>query len=45
MIRNMTPAMANCRRGSIRDQPQHLDRLKGLVREADVFSQGYRPGA
>ena len=37
--------MANCRRGSIRDQPQHLDRLKGLVREADVFSQGYRPGA
>jgi crotonobetainyl-CoA:carnitine CoA-transferase CaiB-like acyl-CoA transferase len=26
-------------------QPQDLDTLKGLVREADVFSQGYRPGA
>jgi crotonobetainyl-CoA:carnitine CoA-transferase CaiB-like acyl-CoA transferase len=25
-------------------QPQDLDTLKGLVREADVFSQGYRPG-
>ena len=25
-------------------QPQDLARLKGLVREADVFSQGYRPG-
>ena len=25
-------------------QPQELDTLKGLVREADVFSQGYRPG-
>src|SRR5215468_6583656 len=25
-------------------QPQDLERLKGLVREADVFSQGYRPG-
>jgi crotonobetainyl-CoA:carnitine CoA-transferase CaiB-like acyl-CoA transferase len=25
-------------------QPQELDALKGLVREADVFSQGYRPG-
>ena len=25
-------------------QPQDLDALKGLVREADVFSQGYRPG-
>src|SRR6516165_5056381 len=25
-------------------QPQDLDRLKGLVREGDVFSQGYRPG-
>ena len=25
-------------------QPQELDTLKGLVRKADVFSQGYRPG-
>src|SRR5438874_9925607 len=25
-------------------QPKDLDTLKGLVREADVFSQGYRPG-
>jgi crotonobetainyl-CoA:carnitine CoA-transferase CaiB-like acyl-CoA transferase len=25
-------------------QPAELDILKGLVREADVFSQGYRPG-
>jgi crotonobetainyl-CoA:carnitine CoA-transferase CaiB-like acyl-CoA transferase len=25
-------------------QPNDLDTLKGLVREADVFSQGYRPG-
>ena len=25
-------------------QPQDLERLRGLVREADVFSQGYRPG-
>jgi len=25
-------------------QPQELDTLKDLVREADVFSQGYRPG-
>jgi crotonobetainyl-CoA:carnitine CoA-transferase CaiB-like acyl-CoA transferase len=25
-------------------QPQDLDTLKALVREADVFSQGYRPG-
>src|SRR5215472_17330501 len=25
-------------------QPQDLDRLKSLVREGDVFSQGYRPG-
>jgi crotonobetainyl-CoA:carnitine CoA-transferase CaiB-like acyl-CoA transferase len=25
-------------------QPRELDTLKGLVREADVFSQGYRPG-
>jgi len=25
-------------------QPQDLDTLKGLVREGDVFSQGYRPG-
>src|SRR6516164_7123424 len=25
-------------------QPQELDTLKGLVREGDVFSQGYRPG-
>jgi crotonobetainyl-CoA:carnitine CoA-transferase CaiB-like acyl-CoA transferase len=25
-------------------QPQDLETLKGLVREADVFSQGYRPG-
>ena len=25
-------------------QPQELDMLQGLVREADVFSQGYRPG-
>jgi crotonobetainyl-CoA:carnitine CoA-transferase CaiB-like acyl-CoA transferase len=25
-------------------QPQDLDRLKGLLRDADVFSQGYRPG-
>jgi crotonobetainyl-CoA:carnitine CoA-transferase CaiB-like acyl-CoA transferase len=25
-------------------QPAELDTLKGLVREADVFSQGYRPG-
>src|SRR5262252_5808488 len=25
-------------------QPQDLDRLRALVREGDVFSQGYRPG-
>jgi crotonobetainyl-CoA:carnitine CoA-transferase CaiB-like acyl-CoA transferase len=25
-------------------QPQELDALKGLVRQGDVFSQGYRPG-
>ena len=25
-------------------QPQDLETLKGLVRETDVFSQGYRPG-
>jgi crotonobetainyl-CoA:carnitine CoA-transferase CaiB-like acyl-CoA transferase len=25
-------------------QPRDLDRLKGLVRGGDVFSQGYRPG-
>lgn len=25
-------------------QPQELETLRGLVREADVFSQGYRPG-
>jgi len=25
-------------------QPQDLDILRGLVREGDVFSQGYRPG-
>jgi crotonobetainyl-CoA:carnitine CoA-transferase CaiB-like acyl-CoA transferase len=25
-------------------QPQEFDTLKGLVREADAFSQGYRPG-
>ena len=25
-------------------EPKDLDTLKGLVREADVFSQGYRPG-
>jgi crotonobetainyl-CoA:carnitine CoA-transferase CaiB-like acyl-CoA transferase len=25
-------------------QPRDLDRLRDLVREADVFSQGYRPG-
>jgi hypothetical protein len=25
-------------------QPQELETLKGLVREGDVFSQGYRPG-
>jgi crotonobetainyl-CoA:carnitine CoA-transferase CaiB-like acyl-CoA transferase len=25
-------------------QPRDLDTLKGLVREGDVFSQGYRPG-
>jgi crotonobetainyl-CoA:carnitine CoA-transferase CaiB-like acyl-CoA transferase len=25
-------------------QPQDLDTLRGLVREGDVFSQGYRPG-
>ncbi|MBV8506643.1 MAG: CoA transferase [Alphaproteobacteria bacterium] len=25
-------------------QPQDLDALKGLVRDADIFSQGYRPG-
>jgi len=25
-------------------QPRELDALKGLVREGDVFSQGYRPG-
>ena len=25
-------------------QPKDVDILKGLVREADVFSQGYRPG-
>jgi crotonobetainyl-CoA:carnitine CoA-transferase CaiB-like acyl-CoA transferase len=25
-------------------QPRDLDTLKGLVREADVFTQGYRPG-
>jgi crotonobetainyl-CoA:carnitine CoA-transferase CaiB-like acyl-CoA transferase len=26
-------------------QPQELETLRGLVREADVFSQGYRPGS
>src|SRR5256884_3648771 len=26
-------------------QPQDLETLRGLVREADVFSQGYRPGS
>ncbi len=26
-------------------QPQELETLRGLIREADVFSQGYRPGA
>src|SRR5207245_9651674 len=25
-------------------QPNDLETLRGLVREADVFSQGYRPG-
>jgi len=25
-------------------QPQDIDTLRGLVREAEVFSQGYRPG-
>jgi crotonobetainyl-CoA:carnitine CoA-transferase CaiB-like acyl-CoA transferase len=25
-------------------QPQELETLRGLIREADVFSQGYRPG-
>src|SRR5919107_891759 len=25
-------------------QPRDLETLKGLIREADVFSQGYRPG-
>jgi crotonobetainyl-CoA:carnitine CoA-transferase CaiB-like acyl-CoA transferase len=25
-------------------QPQDLETLRGLIREADVFSQGYRPG-
>ncbi|MFN0071308.1 MAG: CoA transferase [Chloroflexota bacterium] len=25
-------------------QPQDLETLQGLIREADVFSQGYRPG-
>src|SRR5439155_14177411 len=25
-------------------QPEQLDTLLGLIREADVFSQGYRPG-
>ena len=25
-------------------QPKDLETLKGLIREADVFSQGYRPG-
>src|SRR5213082_1327301 len=25
--------------------PKELETLRGLVREADVFSQGYRPGA
>jgi hypothetical protein len=25
-------------------QPKGLETLRGLVREADVFSQGYRPG-
>ena len=26
-------------------QPQDLETLRGLIREADVFSQGYRPGS
>jgi crotonobetainyl-CoA:carnitine CoA-transferase CaiB-like acyl-CoA transferase len=26
-------------------QPKELETLRGLVREADVFSQGYRPGS
>jgi crotonobetainyl-CoA:carnitine CoA-transferase CaiB-like acyl-CoA transferase len=26
-------------------QPEDLETLRGLVREADVFSQGYRPGS
>jgi crotonobetainyl-CoA:carnitine CoA-transferase CaiB-like acyl-CoA transferase len=25
-------------------EPQNLETLRGLIREADVFSQGYRPG-
>ena len=25
-------------------EPKDLDTLRGLVREGDVFSQGYRPG-
>src|SRR6266849_1656270 len=25
-------------------EPKHIETLRGLVREADVFSQGYRPG-
>ena len=25
-------------------QPQDVERLRGLVREADIFTQGYRPG-
>ena len=26
-------------------EPKHVETLRGLVREGDVFSQGYRPGA
>ena len=26
-------------------EPEQLETLRGLIREADVFSQGYRPGA
>ena len=44
MTRNTTPATANCRRVSICASREDLETLRGLVREADVFTQGYRPG-
>ena len=42
--RNSTPATASCPRISTCASRADVETLRGLVREADVFSQGYRPG-